>query len=346
MRRGCIITLVVTGILVILLFVVCIVVPLFMFDVVTSGPHIPTASFAGPDTVAILTILPAKSGIAGMVAESMEQPRNALDFYVPWECGAVLDLDPAGTTRTLTMTASPRHLGPLAMLFFGNPDVFPSTTIEVAGIESWRSRAVVNERGAMVLRGDGTLSPEIKAWADERWPEAVQATAPELKGGHFAELVVDNHGGRGFLALEGLLGIAPETLPPAPVAEADAGESTNGESALPAEMPEGGLDSEKTAEPLDWLHLVADIQSVRMTADFEEPDLYLVHLEADCPTAEAAGRVVSGLERTMNATTEFWSRREITIDSSIIEEQNRVLGEFSVTGVRPQVVDAIKQGSR
>jgi hypothetical protein len=333
MSRGCIWTLVGIGVTFFLVIVTVIVVPLFVFDIVTSAPRVPVSTFITTDTAFAITIDPNQSGLPAMFAEGARQDADGIKFLMPHELGVVFDVDNSFSTRTATFILSPRHLGPALKMFLGNPRFFSTADgMNVDGIDTWDTESMVNEHGALILRGRGIVADDSRTYVQGNWTEFGNHVPVTLEGGHFAELVVANHDGRAVLIL-GNEALPAGSLEPTPA------------EALPSEAAEAPVEMENpvpAATDTDPIAIVRDIVSLRLTVDFAEPDLYTVGIQGRSPNPEAAARARKTLTALRESLAETYKQDGVMLEGEIVNQGERVSGDLRVTGVRPLVVRSIR----
>ena len=317
MSRGCVVALVVFGVSVLLLIVLLVVVPLYVFDVLDSAPRVPVSTFLTNDTVAAIAVDPNHEAFIAM----LDQRGSRVSWFLPHEAGVVVDLDSARKKRTVTFAGSPKHLGPAFMMMFNEAS---KVAIEAAeqekgtpGIDTWLTRSLTREKGAIILRGEGAVDAESEAMAGKHWPEVAPRTPVKLEGGHAVEVVMQNHSGEAILALEPFYRIEPE-----PVEPAEASSEPN--AVEPA--PEADATTENLAEP------VADAQAE--AASSSEPEA--ANTDQSTENAEAAEEQSAGplleLASELKAIGDFTETGDFKIavtvrakDQASAEESKKIL---------------------
>lgn len=335
MNRGCIWALVGIGVTLLLLIVVVIAVPLFAFDIITTAPRVPVTTFITPDTVLALSIDPNRSGLPAMFAEGTGQDSSGIRFVLPHEFGIVIDVDATQAERTMTLMMSPRHLGPLIKFFFGNSAHFSTANgMDISGIDTWESEAVVEESGALILRGHGKIDEADRTFVQTNWSQEGTRSPVSLEGNHVLELSIVNHDG------SAVLGFPNEDLAPAlahdpPLVEAPLSE--------PASEPVETVAAESDGPILNPIDVVRDIHSLYLTVDYADPDLFTIAVAATCPNPDAAVRAQKALTDIADAMVASYKRDGIVLDGGFVVREARVSGELRLTGVRPLVVRTIRE---
>lgn len=244
MSRGCVIALVVCGVSVLLLIVLLVIVPLYVFDVLDSAPRVPVSTFVTNDTVAAIVVDPNHAQFISM----LDQRGSRVSWFLPHEAGVVVDLDPARKKRTVTFAGSPKHLGPAFMMMFNEASKAAIQAAEqengAPGIDTWLTRSLTREKGAIILRGEGAVDAKSEALAGKHWPEIAPRTPVKLEGGHAIEAVMQNHSGEAILALEPFYRMEPKPAEPA-----EAPSEPNAETDAPAAEAEATAGSDVTPTP-------------------------------------------------------------------------------------------------
>lgn len=335
MSRGCIWTIVGIGVTLLLLIMAVIAVPLIAFDIATTAPRVPVTTFITPDTVLALSIDPNRSGLPAMFAEGARQDSSGIRFVLPHELGIVIDVNATQTGRTMTLMMSPRHLGPLIKLFFGNPAYFSTANgMEINGIDTWDSEAVVEESGALILRGHGTIDETDRTFVQTNWAQDGTRLPVSLEGNHVLELSIVNHDG------SAVLGFPNEDLTPALAQDPPLVDETQSE---PTSDPAETVAAESGEFVFNPIDVVRDIHSLYLTVDYAEPDLFTIAVAATCLNPEAAVRAQKALTEIAEAMVGIYKRDGVVLDGGFVVRETRVSGELRLTGVRPLVVRTIRE---
>jgi hypothetical protein len=335
MSRGCIWTLVGIGVTLLLLIIVVIAVPLIALDIVTTAPRVPVTTFITPNTVLALSIDPNRSGLPTMFAEGARQDSSGIRFVLPHELGIVLDVDATQAERTMTLMMSPRHLGPLIELFFGDSAYFSTAkAMDINGIDTWDSEAVVEESGALILRGHGTIDEADRTFVQTNWAQDGTRLPVSLEGSHVLELSIVNHDGSAVLAFPN------EDLAPALAQDPPLVEDTQSE---PTSDPAETVAAESDGPILNPIDVVRDIHSLYLTVDYAEPDLFTIAVAATCPNPDAAVRAQKALTDIAEAMVAGYRRDGVVLDGGFVVRDARVSGDLRLTGVRPLVVRTIRE---
>ncbi|MCC6796632.1 MAG: hypothetical protein IT366_16035 [Candidatus Hydrogenedentes bacterium] len=361
MSRGCVIALVVFGVSVLLLVVLLLVVPLYVFDIIDSAPRVPVASFVTNDTVAAIALDPNHEQFIAM----MDQRGSPMSYFLPHEAGVVVDLDPMRKKRTVTIAGSPKHLGPAFMMMFNEVS---KAAIEVSekegdtpGIDTWLTKSLTREKGAIILRGEGAVDAESEALAGKHWPEVAPRTGVKLEGGHAIEIVMQNHSGEAILALEPFYRIErqsaeplehrgePSTETAAPLAEAQVAEASvtasGAEAMAEAQLPldtevakteqstEGGeATEEQSAGPL--LELASELSVI---GDFTETGDFKILVTARAKDAASAEKSKKILDDIREASVRDVEDDEISVTGDTKIAGEVVTGEFIFSGFKERM---------
>lgn len=294
MNRGCLVALIAFAVCVIFLFIVVPLCALYMFDVIRSAPRVPVAAFVTDKTVAAVVVDPNQPSFLDMI----NQGGGNWGWFLPYEAGIVADLDPAGKTRTVTLAGSPKHLGPLIMMMFGDKNAFPVHQLETPGIDTWLTPALTREKGALILRGTGAVETETEKLAVAHWPEAAPRVPVKLEGGHAVEAIIQNHSGEGIRALHPFFRGEDDTTKTVekmeeagqPQAESDAGQTGKVEEEKSDETASTEIkpDTGETVKSDSIAPLLLYSTEVRIIGDFAENDTFKLVFTAQVKDVDAA----------------------------------------------------------
>lgn len=358
MSRGCVIALVAFGVSVLLLVVLLVVVPLYVFDVLDSAPRVPVSTFLTNDTVAAIAVDPNHAQLVAM----LDQRGSRVSWFLPHEAGVVVDLDPARKKRTVTVAGSPKHLGPAFMMMFNEVSEVAIQDSEsrgdTPGIDRWLTRSLTREKGAIILRGEGAVDTESESLAATHWPEVALRTPAKLEGGHAVEVVLQNHGGEAILALEPFYRLEPEptetaensiepnaeTSPEAeapvetdsaPQAEAPADMNATEDSAsAEAEQNEGDGESEAppSAGPLlEWA------SELKVIGDFTEASDFKLVVTARMKDEVSAAKAKELLDGIRESSVEDMKEDNISMSGETVVARDVVTAEFIFSGFKEQM---------
>ncbi len=347
MNRGCLIALVAFGVCVLVLIVLVVVVPLYMFDIMRSAPRVPVATFLTDDSVAAITVDPNHKELIDL----LNRGGSRMSWFLPYEVGAVVDLDPTRKTRTVTLAGSPKHLGPAFTMMFGDKNAFPASKMETGGIDTWLTPALTREKGALILRGTGAVEAETEALAAARWPVAAPRTPVKLEGGHAIEGVIHNESGEGFLALEPFFrvdadevaagdhsaGVSAEAPKSETVVEPPAVESKPAAEAEPADktldLPaEAGADGEK--DEVSAAGLLEYAVEVRVMGDFTEAGDFKLAITARAKDSENAALAKTLLDGLRDVAQTDMKKDEITVTGATTISGEVVTSEIVFSGYK------------
>ena len=347
MNRGCLIALVAFGVCVLVLIVLVVVVPLYMFDIIRSAPRVPVATFLTDNSVAAITVDPNHKELIDL----LNRGGNRMSWFLPYEAGAVVDLDPARKTRTVTFAGSPKHLGPAFMMMFGDKNAFPVSDMETKGIDTWLTPALTREKGAIIFRGAGAVEAETEALAVAHWPVAAPRKPVKLEGGHAIEGVIHNESGEGFLALEPFFRIdaekvaaggntagasaeAPEseTVVESPAAESKpAAESEPANKALDTPTDSGTEGKKEEVSAAGLLEYAAE---VRVLGDFTEAGDFKLAITARAKDAENAALAKTLLDGLRDVAQTDMKEDEITVTGATTISGEVVTSEIIFSGYK------------
>ena len=356
MSRGCVIALVVFGVSVVSLVVLLVIVPLYVFDVLDSAPRIPVSSFLTDDTVAAIAVDPNHEAFIAM----LDQRGSRFSWFLPHEAGVVVDLDPARNKRTVTFAGSPKHLGPAFMMMFNEASKAAIQAAEqeegTPGIDTWMTRSLTREKGAIVLRGEGAVDEESEALAGKHWPEVAPRTPVKLEGGHAIEVVMQNHSGEAILALEPFYRMEPEpaesteapsgadaeTVEPAADAEATDDSADAPEVEAPAKvtsLPETdeNTGNAKAAEEQSAGPLLELASELKVIGDFTEAGDFKLVVTAHAKDQASAEESKKILDVVRDASATDAKENEITVTGGTTIAGDVVTGEFIYSGFKDRV---------
>ena len=346
MNRGCLIALVAFGICVLILIVTVVVVPLYMFDVIRSAPRVPVATFLTENSVAAIVVDPNHKPFLDLI----NQGGGNFGWFLPHEVGAIVDLDATRKTRTVTIAGSPKHLGPAIKMMFSDPNAFPASKMETAGIDTWLTPTLTSERGALILRGEGAVAPETETIAATHWPEAAPRTPIELEGGHALESVIQNEGGVGILALEPFFrvdvkeGDSSESSADAEAEDPNVEPSAESNPAAESEeLPAESAAEMEKQEQESVLGLLLYASNIRLIGDFTDAGDFKLTLTArakDAENAALAVELVDGLREVIRTEME---KDEISVTGATTVAGDVVTAEVIYSGYKERFATWLKQ---
>ena len=355
MNRGCLITVAIFGGAIFVLIVLAIGVPMVMFDVVRSAPKVPTSTFLTDHTVAAFRIDPNQKELISILNATGAR----FDWFFPHEAGAVVDLDASRKTRTLTLAGSPKHLGPLFLLLFNDDEMFHPEELEIPGIDHWMTRKLTREKGALILRGTGSVTPEAEALVAASWPERGPRKAAVLEGNHSIELAIENRGGEAVLALQPLVeeeqpaeADKPQPSSDASVPDRPAGdmkveaESAGAESnsaAVSAEKDEADEPAESSPDAAGLLHVV---NAIRLSGDFTGDDAFTFTTVLECKDSAGVESVKTVLDGIREEIQTAAKEEELTAECRVAVSGTNVTHTCVLTGIRPRITKWIRENQR
>jgi len=346
------------GVSVVSLVVLLVIVPLYVFDVLDSAPRVPVASFLTNDTVAAISVDPNQAQFIAM----LDQRGSRVSWLLPHEAGLVVDLDSARKKRTVTFAGSPKHLGPAIMMMFNEASKAAIQAAEqekgTSGIDTWLTRSLTREKGAIILRGEGAVDAESEALAGRHWPEVAPRTPVKLEGGHAIEVVIQNHSGEAILALEPFYRMEPkpaespsdpdaETVAPAAESEATAESAAatvaepQAEAASPSQTEAAEADpsagsaedtDEQSAGPLFEL-----ASELKVIGDFTEVGDFKIVVTARAKDRASADESITILDVVREASATEAKENEITVTGETTIAGDVVTGEFIFSGFKDRM---------
>jgi len=279
-------------------------------DLISVADRVPTASYIKGDPAVLVHMDPNHAEIRSLLQEGLRRIPAPLRQYVlaslPYE--GTLSIEPRRDQDQADIT-------------------FALSTRRLAGLlESRSSREVwrwwvaqrldetgIEREGLWVVRSHVPLASAAIDEFNRRW--ARPAAEPlALEGSHALEVVVDNRGGRAYLALEPLLNPPPQ------------------EGDLPPETPPT-VDADRLA---GFFQLFT---TARLTADPLDRNTFAFRLKAECPNAHAAAASHFFLWLLRDWMYARLLERGIVLEGDVQRDDTSLYGVLTIRGYRDNVVD-------
>jgi len=231
----------------------------------TPQPRVSTAGFASNHTAlaVIINLDPVREVVSTIAAQKTGRPAWLFQDLLPYEGALLMNVPEDRTQQQICLAVSPKRLGPLVPIL--TSWLFSPQPI---GSFQWSTPGIVWQDGVLMARLAGTASEDTMATVRERWPDN-SSESIKLEGGHMLEAVVDNRGGRGLVAVEGL-----------------------------ANLVEGLSTPEKPAEKRQELQRIFDAQQLsglfyrasvaRLTGDMLDSDTIVLKTALECSDEQGA----------------------------------------------------------
>jgi len=291
---------------------------------VSLAPEISHETYADADTRIRLVINPelATSYIEAYLPDDVEintagfKLADVMNHVVPREMAFLAQSDVIGKKVRLTLFANERRGGPLLEMVVRESNVFanmPQISWTTAGLE-------LRGRGALLAEGDIPIPEVAESEILSLWPTRAQAPPAQVRGGHLAELVIDNHNGD-------ILAFASAAV----TASGDDWEK---------------LRAEGMADTV--VNIIESIYLCRMTADMQDKDTIALALRIDMH--EDKGPLLHSFLSYM-ATP--WVRDTLRNEHNLVlkgemlwnEEESAILGEYTISGIEAFVRKMLEESS-
>lgn len=275
----------------------------------TPQPRVSTAGFATNHTAlaVIINLDPVREVVSTVAAQKTGRPAWLFQDLLPYEGALLMDVPEDRTQQQICLAVSPKRLGPFvpiltSRLFSPHP---------IASFQ-WSTPGIVWQDGVLMARLAGTSSEDTMATVRERWPDTSSENIT-LEGGHVLEAVIDNRGGRGLVAVEGL-----------------------------ANLVEGMSAPKKPAEKRQELQRIFDAQQlsglfyrasvVRLTADMVDRDTIILKANMECSDEQGAAAMEFALLTVRDLLFSQLIKHGVVLEGDPVKDGSNVRMELRLTG--------------
>ncbi len=291
---------------------------------VSLAPEISHETYADADTRIRLVVKPelVTPYIEAYLPDDVEintagfKLADVMNHVVPREMAFLARSDVIGKKVRLTLFANERRGGPLLEMVVRESNVFasmPQVSWTTEGLE-------LRGRGALLAEGDIPIPEAAESEILSLWPTRAQAPPATVRGGHMAELVVDNRNGD-------ILAFASAAV----TASGDDWEK---------------LRAEGMADMV--VNIIESIYLCRLTADMQDMDTIAFSLRIDMHEDEGPG-----LHSLLSFMVMPWLRGTLRNEHNLVlegeihwdEAEKAILGDYTITGLEAFIRKTLEETS-
>lgn len=274
--------------------------------------------------------LPEDLEIPGTGASNSER----LSQLLPREIAMLARSDLPADKIYLTLFANERRGGPRIQAWINSSNIFARTPKV-----NWTSDGLeLRGRGTLVAEGVLTFPASLKETQLRLRPTHVQDQPTAIKGGHLAELAVDNINGDilslvsvvADLSGEDWLNIMWCLLPPYSF------------------IWPGGIGAPSAEQAAMVSNIVDHIDAICVTADLKDENTIALSLHIDMPNTEARDGTINLLSQITFPVIGGLIQKNfnLVLDGSMQEDEaeNSIVGNYTLSGIQGYFKDMLKEG--
>lgn len=291
---------------------------------ISLAPAISHETYATGDTRIRLLVTPdlLAEYVADYLPEDADVPAAGLEFgtilsqILPREIALLARADVITNRLRITLFANERRGGPLIESMVNESNVFAQ-----APQINWTSNGLeLHGRGVLFAEGDIPIPSAVEPELLEIWPTRSQEAPAAIRGGHLAELVIDNRNGD-ILALAAAVATA------------------SGEN----------WERMRAQDMADMVvNIIESIYVVRLTADLRDRDTAVFSLRIDME--EASG---PGLQFLISGMAAPWLRDMLKNEHNLIlagdlhwnETESAIIGTYTLSGIEAFVEELLEDAA-
>lgn len=295
------------GVFLVIVAIAAVVYVEWTYGIFRAGRRVSHAELVGETNAVLVVIDPSHTlpYLSAFWPEYDSLPSWAPPLFTPYELAGLLSADHDDQRVEATLAINPQRAGPIILDFANRVAIHQNF-----GYFEWETAAMAESRpGLLTIRGSLPIPSDVEENAWLLWNQSRTLPSLTIEGGHFVELVLDNRRAGAYAVLASIL-------------------------------PYYDVETEELNRD-EIVEMVAELKEARFTADFRTSDSLRIDMALEFREENIADYEISFkllVEVIADAITKALDQRfDTELRGDVKWEENVLVGEFALEGVRPLV---------